>query len=90
VQTTTYRSCVVSSTTRTSRTRSWLKGAESAGFLVERIVDRRDLERAAATRPTWRQGGDLVLRDLRFAHELATSRNVALSRHGEQAQSSVS
>lgn len=29
-----------------------LSASESAGFLVERIVDRRDLERAAATLPS--------------------------------------
>jgi mRNA-degrading endonuclease RelE of RelBE toxin-antitoxin system len=29
-----------------------LKAPEPAGFLVERIVDRRDLERAAATLPS--------------------------------------
>jgi hypothetical protein len=28
-----------------------LRAAEAAGFLVERIVDRRDLEKAAATLP---------------------------------------
>ncbi len=29
-----------------------LRAAEAAGFLVERIVDRRDLEKAAATLPS--------------------------------------